>query len=371
MPFQLFAWPFAVVGGSVLAVGCAWALRPRRHTKAAPHTADAPADKAPPPEDAPAPSASAIQVDIPFEDASTTQIDRGLYELEFGSLAPHSTPDAEHMAVLKTASAAVATAITDRRYFPRRPMVIPQLLQAAKNPEGGLKELVDIIMQDPVLAGDVLKLANSAYYRTPGSSVETLGQAVTRLGTDGLRTVVSTSILQPVFRVPKGCFDQFSETIWDHALKSAMAAKVYARRARNCDSFTAHLLALLTAIGRIVLFRLTLDKYTQAPSLRPAPEVFIALLEEHADRTTLALANDWELGAATRTAIEEHIAKIPVNRMSPLAKALYYGRLCGTCALLFQHGTFAEPKTLALQKGLDEKDFDLMWQAVLPGSAED
>jgi hypothetical protein len=210
MPFQLFAWPFAVAGGSVLAVGCAWAWWSRRHNKAAPYPADAPVDKVPPPEEAPAPSASSVQVDIPFEDASTIQINRGLYELEFGSLMAHSTPDAEHMTVLKTASAAVATAITDRRYFPRRPMVIPQLLQAAKNPEGGLKELVDIIMQDPVLAGDVLKLANSAYYRTPGSTVETLGQAVTRLGTDGLRTVVSTSILQPVFRVPKGCFDQFS-----------------------------------------------------------------------------------------------------------------------------------------------------------------
>jgi HD-like signal output (HDOD) protein len=221
-----------------------------------------------------------------------------------------------------------------------------------------------------MLTGDVLKLANSAYYRSPGEPVSTLDRAVSRLGIDGLRTIASASVLQPIFRIPKGSFEQFPTIIWDQAMKSALAAQAFARRSRNCDAFSAHLLGLLTAIGRIVMFRLTLDRYAGKPGLQPEPQVLITLLDEHADRISLAIAKDWEFEPTMHQAIEAHVARASVDTMSPLARALYYGRLCGTGAVLFEHGKLSEPKGIALRKGLDEKEFEFMWQTVLPASAD-
>jgi HD-like signal output (HDOD) protein len=309
--------------------------------------------------------------DIPFADEATARITRDLYELAFGTFTPETGVSGDHAAVLKAVRDSMGDAITDRQYFPRKPTVIPQLLKAVKSNEGAVKELVDIIMKDPVLTGDVLKLANSAYYKTSGGAVDTLGRAVMVLGTDGLRALVSASLLQPVFRAPKGCFDHFAEAIWDRAFKAALASQIYARRTRSCDSFTAHLTGLLSYIGWIVLFRLTADKYTQMPTVQPAPQVFVTILEESADKTSRSIAENWELAQPIQDAIREHIQKLPVNQMSPLGKALYYGQLCSTCALLVQHDKLGadEAKEIAMQKGLREKDFDQIWQSLMPASS--
>ncbi len=308
--------------------------------------------------------------DRPYDDAATVELNSRFYELVFGSIRSESTLPSDHLLVLKQTREAIEGAIANRQYFPRRPMVLPQLLHATRNPDGGLKEVVDIVIQDPVLTGDVLKLANSAYYRTPGEPVTTLDRAVSRLGVDGLRSVASASVLQPVCRIPKGPFEAFPAIVWDQAMKTALAAQTYARRSRSCDPFSAHLLGLLTAIGRIVLFRLTLDRYAQKPALPPEPQIFIALLDEHADRISLAIAKDWDFDPRMREAFEDHVTRKPVNRLCALARALYFGRLCATGAVLFEHGQPSEPKGLALQKGLDGKDFDALWQAVLPASSE-
>lgn len=308
---------------------------------------------------------------LPYDDASTAELNAKFYELIFGPERADPTLHSDHMLVLRQARDAIAGAIASRQYFPRRPMVLPQLLHATRNPDGGLKDIVEIILKDPILAGEVLKLANSAHYRTPGEPVATLDRAVSLLGVDGLRSVVSASVLQPVFRLQKGCFDHLPAIIWDHALKSALAAQAHARRTRSCDPFSAHLLGLLTAIGRIVMFRLTADRYAQKPGLQPEPQIFIALLEEHADHISLAIAGEWEFEPAMRAAIEEHVARRPVNLLGALGRALYYGRLCGTAAVLFEHGRLSEPKALALEKGLDEKEFSALWEAALPALAED
>ncbi len=306
--------------------------------------------------------------DIPFADATTADISQKLYELAFGPSSSAQGTNAEETTILKQVRHSLRESGSDRQYFPRKPMVIPQLFKAMKSNDGAVKELVRIIMQDPVLTGDVLKIANSPYYRTSSDAYDTLDRAIMQLGTDGLRALISSSVLQPVFKVPKGCFDKFSEVIWDQTLKSALAAQVYARRTIGCDNFLAHLTALLSSIGWIVLFRVTVDKYTQSPTIQPQASVFITLLEESADKTSKAIAQNWELAQPVQHAIQEQIDKRPINRLSPIGRALYYGRLCATCALLVQHEKLnpSDARAIALSKGLREKDFDMIWQAILP-----
>ena len=63
---------------------------------------------------------------------------------------------------------------------------MPQLLRAVRDPSVGSGALGSIIAQDPVLAGDALRLANSSYYRTTSKPIETIQRAVVICGTDGL-----------------------------------------------------------------------------------------------------------------------------------------------------------------------------------------
>jgi HD-like signal output (HDOD) protein len=271
----------------------------------------------------------------------------------------------EHQEVLERVRRSLPLAATRREYFPRKPLVVPRLLAAIKNSDSSLKELVDIIMQDPVLTGDVLRFANSPFYRVTKEPIDSIGRAVVLLGMDGLRSLIATSVMQPVFQVPKGYFEGFSETVWRQAQHSALAAQTWARLTQGCDSFVAHLLALLFHMSHIVLFRMTVASYVQAAGSLPRAEVFARLIDECAEDLAGRIASEWELAPAMIDALQEHADRQNLDCMSPLGRALYFGRICGSASIAVEDGTISEDELLALlqRKGLGEAQARALWRA--------
>jgi len=117
--------------------------------------------------------------------------------------------------VLSAVADSIDASVHQRDYFPRRPLQLPKLLQALNDSEATRKDLVRLIMEDPALAGSVLQRANSAFYRLSPDPVESIDRAVVILGTEGLRGLMAAAILQPVFRVPRGYFEEFAGITWE------------------------------------------------------------------------------------------------------------------------------------------------------------
>jgi hypothetical protein len=88
----------------------------------------------------------------------------------------------------------------DPKYFPRRPALMPQLLQAVNDPNAESDKLSRMIAHDPVLTADVLRLANSSLYRVTPAPIETIKRAIVVCGVDSLRGMLAAAMLQPVFR---------------------------------------------------------------------------------------------------------------------------------------------------------------------------
>lgn len=309
---------------------------------------------------------------IPYADQGIELMVLEVYRKAFGTTNFNYVVLGEHEAVMSSVRASLAGAVGQREFFPRKPLIIPRLLAAIKNSESSLKELVGIIMQDPVLTGDVLRMANSPFYRIGKESIDTLGRAVVVLGMEGLRSLVASTVMQPVFQVPRGYFEGFSVTVWSLAQRAAIGAQSYARVTRECDSFSAHLLSLLYYLGYIVLFRLTVATYQQASGSLPRAEVFTRLIDERADMLAGLIAREWELPAPMREAIAEHTARVPLEAMSPLARALYFGRLCGMASLLEEYPGQEPSELLALleRKGLSAEQAQALWNGALPARDE-
>lgn len=309
---------------------------------------------------------------IPYGDQTLELMVLEVYRRAFGTTNFNYSVLGEHEAVMASVRASLSRAVGEREFFPRKPLIIPRLLGAIKNSESSLKELVDIIMQDPVLTGDVLRMANSPYYRVGKEAIDTLGRAVVVLGMEGLRSLVASTVMQPVFQVPRGYFEQFSVTIWSLAQRSALGAQAYARVTRECDSFSAHLLSLLYYLGYIVLFRLTVSTYQQASGSLPRAEVFTRLIDERAEVLAGLIAKEWELPGAMRDALAEHTARRAIETMSPLARALYFGRLCGMASLLVEElqQDPAEFLTLLERKGLSNTQALAIWNGTLKSRRE-
>lgn len=306
----------------------------------------------------------------PVADAtfSTEQIQAAqdeCYKIAFGVKSFEYQIFGEHAAVLDRVTENVSQSIHQRDYFPRRPMLLPRLLQALNDRQSTRRTLVNLIVADPSLAGSVLQRANSVMYRTSREPVDSLERAVQTLGIDGLRGLMTVAILQPVFRSPRGYFDSFADITWEQAQRCAAASEKHASFTRKGDPFIAQLLGLLGSLARIVLFRLTVDMYREHPNVLPRAEVFIRSMQIHAPDVACKLAQSWELSDLATTALREQVDRVPPGRMGPLGRATYFGELAGMVTLLGARDalTWEAAEALLIGQGLRRQTALAVWRA--------
>jgi HD-like signal output (HDOD) protein len=271
---------------------------------------------------------------IPF---STEAIDAAVaegFKLAFGVQRFDYQIRDEHAIVLDRIDEAADQSVHQRDYFPRRPMLLPKLMQALNDPEVSRETLVKLILEDPAIAGGVLQQANTAFYRVSPARVDNIDRAVWLLGTDGLRRLMATAIMQPVFRMPKGYFDSFAPLTWEQAQRAAAAAECYAKLNRGCDQFIAQLLAVLQPLARIVIFRLTNEKYRESPNIMPRAEVFIRAMRRHSSHVALRIANAWEMSDESVAVLRDQAQHVSPSQMNELSRGVYFANLAGALAIV-------------------------------------
>jgi HD-like signal output (HDOD) protein len=273
------------------------------------------------------------------------------YKIAFGVKTFDYQIFGEHAAVMERVRESAAQSIHQRDYFPRRPMLLPRLMQALNDTESTRRTLVNLIVEDPALAGSVLQRANNALYRTSREPVDSLDRAVQTLGVDGLRGLMAVAILQPVFRLPRGYFDSFADITWEQAQRCAAGAEKYAAVTRTTDPFIAQLLGLLGSLARIVLFRLTVDMYREHPNVLPRAEVFIRSMQLHAPDLACRIAQSWELSDLATTALRQQVDRFPPGQMGPLGRAIYFGELAGMLTVLAARNAYSWDDAEALLTG--------------------
>jgi len=304
----------------------------------------------------------------PVEILLPTEITRRLRQLELGlqDLGP-ALPD-DHP-VVASVLAAISDPETQKRLTPRRPNLLPQLMRAINDEEASRRELSAIIARDPSIVGSLLKMANSAYYRVAAGRVESIERAVVILGTDGLRSLVASSILQPIFQINSAkVFSRFPEVVWDHAQRSAHAAIPHAALVERTDAFGAELLCLITGLAEIILFRATIDHCQNNPEQkkhRPTPQLIAALLASQAPVFAWRLGVEWELSELMLAALEEQT--VTAEPTTPLGRSLRFGRIAGALAVLHTN-SIIDDATVRLslpEAGLSPAHMKCMWSRLL------
>jgi putative nucleotidyltransferase with HDIG domain len=141
--------------------------------------------------------------------------------------------------------------------LPTFPAVAIRALQLVGKSDTRLAELHELICNDPVFAGEILKLANSPLYGIRAEITSTL-QATMLLGfgrvralalTLGIRSYLSGSIHKPALRA-----------CWRHSLACALIAEQFAG-ASAMDGDAAYTGALLHDLGRMSLGIIQPDVY--------------------------------------------------------------------------------------------------------------
>jgi hypothetical protein len=261
-----------------------------------------------------------------------------IHRLQLLALSSEATPVGDVAAHEELASKVRWTlaSITDKpNYAPRRPLLLPKLVQAMNDDDVSRRELARIIGSDPGLAAGLFRLANSPFYRVATTPIESLDRAVALLGIEGMRSLVAAALMQPVFKVDGGGFPRFGEVTWEHTLASASAAESHAIMLESTDPFAAQLLALLMGLSSIVVFRVTIDEY-QSRVLAPSPKILMTLIDSQSAPVARQVASSWQLSARVDAALAD-LSAPQGAKMSALGRSLQFGRFLGALAVLHQH----------------------------------
>lgn len=307
-----------------------------------------------------------------FKSEATAAVFDECFKLAFGVQRFDPEITGPHATVLAKVNENAAASVHQREYFPRRPLLLPRLMRVLNDDDSTRKEIVQLILEDPALAGSVLQRANSAAYRVSPAPIDSLDRAVVMLGVEGLRSLLATAILQPVFRQPKGYFDDFATVTWEHARRTAAGAEACARAMGGADPFVAQLLGLLGPLSRIVLFRLTSETYREWPDVQPRAEVFIRAIQTRGASVAGFIAATWQLSDPSIRALQEQTERISPTEMSPLGRVVYFSDLCGALALLATRGSYSveDAQALLIQQGLSRQIATAAWNAALAANED-
>ncbi|MDC8746768.1 HDOD domain-containing protein [Xanthomonas campestris] len=280
--------------------------------------------------------------------------------------------DPAQAAVLATAVSALDHVDMRPQLLPRRPHLLPQLMRAVNDPDASGRGIAAIIAQDPALAANLLRIANSALYRPQGGPLESLERAVVHIGTEGVRQIVAAAVMQPVLSLEGGLYARLPAAVWDYALRTATAAAAYVRE-RGGDTLSAQLAGLLQGLGAVVILRVLRDAYAEQPSVPYSLEVAAILVDRHTAAVAKTIATAWQLPAQLGTALDEQRPEHDSTLLATsLGRALRYGRLAAALAMLARHGAEQQDHALGVLATLEPDDAAnaALWQRLVAASVE-
>jgi HD-like signal output (HDOD) protein len=198
--------------------------------------------------------------------------------------------------------------------LPRLPEVLPQLLRMLKSDNADGSKLAKLIGRDPVLVGEVMRVTQSAHYRT-ARPISSLQHAVVLLGQDGLRQMVTHHVMKPILQASAGMLGHAAgQRLWDHAERCAHVSMYLAKG--HGDPFEAYLAGVVCNAGVGAMVRV-LDQEAP-PTLGVFSRHFLHHYVSMAHHLSLRAARHWELPPNVIEALRERLevrSKSPVTEL--------------------------------------------------------
>lgn len=187
--------------------------------------------------------------------------------------------------------------------FPRPPQVALEVLELSRKPNARIEDIASVLEREPLLAGRVLKLANSALY---GASVAcvTLKQALIRMGLAIVRDVVMEAAMHMTVIHADG-LNATLESIRRHSSAVAWVSRFVARNT-SFDAENAFLVGLLHDLGLSVSLLALADyqrTHKKAPQLDQVSWLAVESMHEKFGEHVL---RSWGLPSAINLVVQHH-----------------------------------------------------------------
>lgn len=193
--------------------------------------------------------------------------------------------------------------------IPTLPIVATRVTELINDPNSSSGDIAEVLKKDQVLTAKVLKLINSPYYGIPGE-VTDVKRALAYLGFNTLAQLVLSISVISLFSENKN--SKFSmEGFWKHALATAVASEVIAKKISYPKPEECFTCGLLHDIGKIVLYQISPEEFLNIINIAEKEKVSFAEVESRLDNPPHGylgeyIAQKWRLPLVIRMSIRYH-----------------------------------------------------------------
>lgn len=154
------------------------------------------------------------------------------------------------------------------RQFKSKSVTLPSLPEVALHINTALEQddmdttkMSQIIQMDPVIVARVVQVANGVLYGG-GARCDTIYQAVSKIGLEGVRTIVRGVVLRDLFMPNTESVTRFMAKFYEHSIRIGLICQELAENRPDFDPEQAFLAGLLHDIG-VVPVLVVADKHTE------------------------------------------------------------------------------------------------------------
>ena len=188
--------------------------------------------------------------------------------------------------------------------LPTLPEVALRVRDAVENEDSDADGIAELIASDAALTARLLQVANSPLYRGR-SEIDTLHQAVTRLGLKTVRSLVVSIAMKQIFQATSTALDTQFRRVWDDSLQVAAISRVLADNVSTLENEQAMLGGLIHNVGALPV----LTKIDEYCGFEADGDEIGRLLEVLAPEIGGHIARQWGFA--------ESLANIPIAAFDP------------------------------------------------------
>ena len=184
---------------------------------------------------------------------------------------------------------------SDSLVLPTLPEIAIRIRETADDPDVNLQAMAHVIAQDPALSARMVKVANSAFMGR-SVKVETLNQAVTRIGLRQIKNIATAIAMEQLFVSKTELVREYMGKSWQKTVNVACVAmavlqiwlKDNKRTSLNIDTLT--LVALVHSIGVLPI----LSEAERHEEVFANPSFLEAAIKRMAGKLGGAIMRSWE-----------------------------------------------------------------------------
>jgi HD-like signal output (HDOD) protein len=257
--------------------------------------------------------------------------------------------------------------------LPPLPTLVTRALELLSDPEADMKEIEGVIGNDQSLVSKLIKISNSALYGGL-QPVESLSQALSRLGAKTTKSLVLSASMQTYFFRGNPGIQTRGQLLWQHAAECSMAARRIAMAIGYEDPERAFMGGVLHDIGKLILMLVSPDSYRQVEHIKKQAK----LLDHEAEQKVLRtdhmeigelLMEKWKMPNAAKACVKfhHHVDKAAKHRTLAMIVA-YANHLSHLHGVQFQR-FMTDPEDIRAEMaaglGLSVDDDSLLVESVI------